>query len=291
MNRQQADLSQPHDRILELAAGAVDFDLTSAEAAELEAHLTICPACARRAAALRTDAQILDRPVTVLPSPRVDAAIFAAITRRPAQPHRLLLVAAAALLLLTLLGTLAVGAALLRSRETLPTTLVPNPPTPVVVATASPVPTPLVADMLIPKCPAPQQQLPPPVVSASAGNGQVVTATRGSYTTMTCSTTGTADAAPKPPEESLAAYPGDTIELTVPAGWHFVRWEGSHEPLAGAGGGGWPQTDLPDKPRSIALSGPLLSNEIVSLTVVLVSDDERTVIEVGLQLLVNQSVS
>lgn len=142
-----------------------------------------------------------------------------------------------------------------------------------------------------PLCPAPQRQLAPPVVSAAAGNGQVVEATPGSYTTVTCSTTSTADAPLKPPGESLAAYPGETIELTVPVGWYFARWEGSHEPRRGDGGGSWPRIQLLDKPRSIALSGPLLTDEIVSLTVVLVSDDERTVIELGLQLLVNQAVS
>jgi hypothetical protein len=146
-------------------------------------------------------------------------------------------------------------------------------------------------DLLQDTCPAPQQQVVPPVVSASVGNGQVVAATRGSYTTMTCSTTGTADAAPTSPGESLAAYPGDTITFTVPVGWRFVRWEGSHQPLRGTGGSVWQPMNLLDRPRSIQLPGPLLFDERVSMTVVLVSDDERSVIEMELQILVNQAVS
>jgi hypothetical protein len=170
-------------------------------------------------------------------------------------------------------------------------------PRPVPSALSSPAPSAVpsapVADLPTPKCPAPPQQVVLPVVSASSGNGQVVVATPGSYTTMTCSTTGSADVIPKPPKESLAAYPGDTIRFTVPVGWRFVRWEGSHKPLHGTGTGGvWPPTDLPDASRSIELpTDPLLQDEIVSLTVVLGSDDERAVIELGLGLEVNRNVS
>ena len=150
-----------------------------------------------------------------------------------------------------------------------------------------------VADLPTPKCPAPPQQVVPPVVLATSGNGQKVAATPGSYTTMTCTTTGTADVVAKPPKESLAAYPGDTISFTVPVGWRFVRWEGSHTPLHGTGTGGvWLPTVLPDPSSSIELpDSPLLQDEIVSLTVVLVSDDGRAIIELGLQLEVNRNVS
>lgn len=151
----------------------------------------------------------------------------------------------------------------------------------------------LVADLPTPKCPASSREVVPPFVSASSGNGQVVAATSGSYTTMTCSTTGNSDAVPRSPTESLATYPGDTIRFTVPVGWHFSRWEGSHEPLHGTGAGDkWPPTDVSDGSRSIALpDGPLLQDELINLTVVLVSDDERAVIELGLQLEVNRNVS
>ena len=173
----------------------------------------------------------------------------------------------------------------------------PAPGSPFVPSDPGPTPTtapsdPPVAELPTPKCPAPPQQVVPPVVSASSGNGQVVAATRGSYTTITCSTTGTVDIVYKPPKESLSAYPGDTITFTVPVGWRFVSWEGSHSPLHGTGlGGTWQAADLPDRPRSIDLPGPLLSDESVNLTVVLVSDDERSVIKLELFLEVNRSVS
>ena len=115
---------QDHERSLELAALALDFELTRAESAELEAHLAGCPACARRAAALRGDAVALGRPLTLLPSGRVDAAIAAEIAgrRAGAGPQRLVLVAATALLALALLGAAAVGAYLLRNVTTPPIT-------------------------------------------------------------------------------------------------------------------------------------------------------------------------
>ena len=139
MNRPPLDDRRLHQRSIELAATAVDFDLTAAEAIELEAHLAACPTCARRAATLRADASTLGRPLPLLPSLRVDNAVYAAIARRPARPQRLLLLVAAAFLLVALLGTVAVGAALLRTREILPTTVVPQPnPTTVAVASGGP---------------------------------------------------------------------------------------------------------------------------------------------------------
>ena len=144
----------------------------------------------------------------------------------------------------------------------------------------------------MPKCPGPQAQISPPVVSATVGSEQVVAATSGSYTTMTCSTIGTSDAVPQPPDEPLLARPGDMLSFTVPEGWRFARWEGFDAPLVGEGANVWGPTDLPTRPRSIELPVPLRPNDsIVSLTVVLVSDDERTIIELQLQLLVKQSAT
>ena len=138
MSRQELQDRLLHGRALELAAAAIDFSLTAAEAGELEAHLAACPACARRAAALRADASRLGRPLTLLPSRRVDDAVYAAIVRQPARPQRLMLVAAAALLLVSLLGAVAVGAYLLRTRQTLPTTVVPSPTAPVALVSPAP---------------------------------------------------------------------------------------------------------------------------------------------------------
>jgi hypothetical protein len=160
--------------------------------------------------------------------------------------------------------------------------------TSIVVPSESPV-----VDLPMPSCPAPETPVVPPVVSTSSGHGQVIAATPGSYTTITCSTSGSADVEPTSPTGSLAAYPGDTITLAVPVGWRFIRWEGSHAPLHATGGGGiWPSSDLPAAARSIRLpDGPLLQDETVRLTVVLMSDDDRAVIELGLEFDVNRSVS
>ncbi len=157
--------------------------------------------------------------------------------------------------------------------------------------TDGPSPTPIGAALPIPRCPAPQRQVIPPVVSVSAGDSQVVAATLGSYTTSTCTTTGTVDAVPREPESSLAVYPGDTLTMTLPEGWRFVRWEGSHRPIRGEGGGRWRPVSLAAAARSIDLPGPVLFDETVSLTTVLVSDDERAVIELSLEFVVNRAVS
>jgi anti-sigma factor RsiW len=133
MNRQDLQGRELHERSLELSARAVDVELTNAETTELEAHLAACPTCARRTAALRADASMLGSVFTLLPSSRVDAAVYAAIARRPARPQRLMLLAAAALLLVALLGAAVVGGSMLRSRQTLPTTVVPTPTLPVAV--------------------------------------------------------------------------------------------------------------------------------------------------------------
>ncbi|HEY5437029.1 MAG TPA: zf-HC2 domain-containing protein [Candidatus Limnocylindrales bacterium] len=291
-----------HARSEQLLAAAIDFSLTPAEHTEVADHLASCPTCRALAAAYQTDASGLREIAFVEPPARVSSVVLRAAARRPARsiaPWQLLL--AAALLLTALLGA-AAGIGAWNSRPAL-VVVVPiaspsaepgqSPAVSSPSAVPSAVPSAPVAALPTPQCPAPPQQVAPPVVSASSGNGQVVAATPGSYTTMTCSTTGTADAVPEPPTESLAAYPGDTIRFTVPIGWRFVRWEGSHKPLHGTGTGGvWPPTDLPDAPRSIDLpDGPLLQDEIVSLTVVLVSDDGRAVIELGLQLEVNRNVS
>ena len=126
-----------HDRALELAARAVDFALGRTEAAELQSHLAACPACARSAAALRTDAAALRLPATLLPSRRVDDAVYAAIAGRPAhRPRLMLLVAATVLLMVALLGVAAAGA-FLRVWPTLPIVVQPTVPAVVVGPTPS----------------------------------------------------------------------------------------------------------------------------------------------------------
>ena len=102
-----------HDRTLTLAALAIDSAITTAETAELETHLGTCATCRRRAAAIRSDAAALAAPLNLVPSRRVDDAVFAAISRPAGRFQRdVLLAAAAMLLLVALLGVAAVGASL-----------------------------------------------------------------------------------------------------------------------------------------------------------------------------------
>jgi hypothetical protein len=152
-----------HRRALELAAGAIDFSPGRTEATELQSHLAACAACARSAAALRTDAAALRLPAALVPSRRVDDAVYAAIAGRQAHPPRLmLLVAATVLLMVALLGVAAAGAVLLRSWQPLPiVVVVPSP-------SASPAPSaPLAAPSAPPAAPSPGIAAGPWTVPAS----------------------------------------------------------------------------------------------------------------------------
>ena len=108
-----------HDTYLALAATAVDYPLALPDRTRLEAHLAACPACARRAAAYRGDALALGHlPAVVLPERR-GSEILAAALHPAAVLHPLRLLVLAALLGLLLLGSLAVGAQLLRRDDDL----------------------------------------------------------------------------------------------------------------------------------------------------------------------------
>ncbi len=101
-----------HRRFLELAATAIDFDLSDAEAAELTAHLQTCAPCRRTAAALRRD----EAHLRALEQRDAPASVRAAITarRRPRRIGRSLthIAAAAATLAAIGGGALLAGAAL-----------------------------------------------------------------------------------------------------------------------------------------------------------------------------------
>ena len=130
-----------HDRALELAATGLDFTLAGAEAAELEAHLGACRACARSAAALRADTATLRRSTGLLPSRRVDDAVYAAIAGRDpraSSQRMLVLVAATVLLLVALLGVAAAGAFILRTWPTRLAVITPSPSAPAVVIDGTP---------------------------------------------------------------------------------------------------------------------------------------------------------
>ena len=135
---------RPDDRArtyLQLAAIALDFPLAPSERGRLEAHLAGCPACARRASAYRGDALALGHlPAVVLPERR-GAEILAAALHPAAVRNPLRLLVLAALLGLLLLGSLAVGAQLLRNSEEDLSVVVPVP-SQSAGPEATPVPTP-----------------------------------------------------------------------------------------------------------------------------------------------------
>ena len=107
-----------HDTYLRLAAVALDFPLAPSDRGRLEAHLAACPACARRASAYRGDALALGHlPAVVLPERR-GAEILASALHPAAVRNPVRLLVLAALLGLLLLGSLAVGAQLLRTTTT-----------------------------------------------------------------------------------------------------------------------------------------------------------------------------
>ena len=132
MNRHQAALT--------LAAAAIDFSLTARERATLDDHLAVCDSCAHTARALRSDAvAIASLPVPWLgASPAEDLLVRIVDAPAPGRPVFRLLVVMAVLTLLAL-GSLAVGAEMLRRAEQKDLSVVPPLPSPSVVADASPV--------------------------------------------------------------------------------------------------------------------------------------------------------
>ena len=124
-------MTELHDRFLDLAAAAIDFDVAPAERAELDRHLATCGACRLQAAAFRDDAAAIGELPRLVLAPRRTGGIR--WRGSPAQTTGLgsiRLVAAAAVLTLLALGALAVGAELLR-RERGPdliTTIAPSLP-------------------------------------------------------------------------------------------------------------------------------------------------------------------
>ena len=127
----------PHDAFLASAAAAIDFEPASSERDRLDAHLAACPTCAGTAAGIRRDAEALRHlPPVTLAERRGSEILGAALHPAPAR-HPLRLVLVAALLALLALGSLAVGAELVRrSQDDLsvvlpvpssgPTTLLPS---------------------------------------------------------------------------------------------------------------------------------------------------------------------
>ncbi len=97
-----------HARFLELAAAAIDFELSPTEQADLTAHLAGCEDCRRAAAGLMTDARTLRRLSDGAPAERVRVHVLSAAPRRRASPFVAL--AAAAAIVVAALGGLTAGA-------------------------------------------------------------------------------------------------------------------------------------------------------------------------------------
>jgi hypothetical protein len=127
-----------HHDFLELAAAGIDFELTAAERASLDAHLATCHACRRRIAGLRSD----DYAIAALP--RFGLSPAAAERLRPANRRHsrhalpaLRLVAVAALLALLAMAAFTIGAEFLRRERDRDLVVVP-PPTVIVDEPSAP---------------------------------------------------------------------------------------------------------------------------------------------------------
>jgi hypothetical protein len=107
-----------HDRYLELAATALDFELAPAESATLAAHLAACARCRREAAEILGDARALRRLSDGVPSPIVRERVLAKDgPRRRHGLSPLTALAAAAAIVLAVVGGLSAGAFLQASRD------------------------------------------------------------------------------------------------------------------------------------------------------------------------------
>jgi hypothetical protein len=104
-----------HARYLELAAAAIDFDLSPIESAVLSDHLASCGTCRDDAARLQADARALRRLSEGAPSPAVRERILADRVERG--PAWWLPSLAAAALVVAVLGGVSAGAAFLVVRD------------------------------------------------------------------------------------------------------------------------------------------------------------------------------
>ena len=75
-----------HRRPLELAAAAVDFELSAQERDELDRHLAGCSLCRSRVEALRRDAHGIEKLPTLPVAAHQSARLRAGVLRRPGRP-------------------------------------------------------------------------------------------------------------------------------------------------------------------------------------------------------------
>jgi hypothetical protein len=126
-----------HDEFLELAAAAIDFELSRDERAALEHHLAGCSTCRHRVAGFAADQTAIARLPRYVLGPVAATAVRGRITRRSSTPKPTLrLLAAAAMLALLALAALAVGARVIqrdRDLSEVSPTFAPSPGTPAVL--------------------------------------------------------------------------------------------------------------------------------------------------------------
>jgi hypothetical protein len=286
-----------HRRPLELAAAAVDFELSARERAELDDHLAGCSPCRSRIAGLRRDAFQIDAlpilPVTAAQSARLRAAVL----RRPERPawSALRFVAVAAIMALMALAAVAVGSSLvdrdpidLSVVEPVPSAALPSPallsPVPSVVPSipppsASPDAEPAGYEPPAPTCPAPTGAVPSPDITMDIADGEIVIKpeiTEGLV--MTCSTTMPSDAAGSEPDAGEVVYLGDKIALSVGPGWRILHWEGSDRQPSQGGPNVIPGETPADGPSTVLVPVPEREGDVIlELTLWTQTTDGRVV--------------
>jgi putative zinc finger protein len=154
-----SDERRDHERALELATSAVDFELQPDERAWLDEHLDACPSCRRAERQVREDARAIMRLPDVSAPDRVRMAVFKAVDpRQPREARGRLALALAS----TFALVLAIGVALsLRSTDDEP----PDVGASSVLPSLSPSPSPSAS----PSASASVPPLPSPAPSAPAG--------------------------------------------------------------------------------------------------------------------------
>ena len=141
-------MTTTHDEYMELAAASFDFNLSPAERASLDAHLSGCIPCRRRGAALAAD----QRAIGQLPAYALSPAGVARVRKRSGRASRssisaMRLVAIAAMLALLAGAAVTVGSALLRRDRdvnliaVVPSQTVPSQTAPSPTTSVSPAPT------------------------------------------------------------------------------------------------------------------------------------------------------
>lgn len=147
-----------HSEILELAAGAIDFNLDPGERARLNAGLETCSLCRRQVSAMRAAAAVLRRPLDIGTPSRVRDVVIGAALQGGRRTPRFGSFLVASLSLLVVLG----GTALFVGNRGFgilpPITTASQVPVPSDTASATPTP---------PPTPEPHPT-PPPVATATA---------------------------------------------------------------------------------------------------------------------------